>query len=595
MAPLGAVHGEDYLSPTALATVDDGPVLLVAQHAGCRIDLFDTSARKTIRVIALDDRPRGLACSSNGKTAYVVAGEGEGTLTVLDVESGKVLREIPVGHGPTAPVLSPDGKMLYVCNRFDNSVGMVDLEGKKQVKTIPVVREPVGSALTPDGRLLFVANHLPDGPANADYVAARISVIDTAKGERVKDIKLVNGSEGLRGICMSPDGKYVYVTHLMARYQIPTTQLDHGWINTDALSIIRVSDLALLYTVLLDDIDRGFANPWGVAVSSNGKLLCVGSAGNNEISLIDLPALAAKVDAAVKALGEDAEAMHLNAHNDLSMLTDVRRRIPLKGIGARAMLMHNGCIYIAEYFSDSLGRVVLQDGKVASVESIPLGPELPLTLERKGEILFNDARVCFQNWLSCASCHPDARTDGLNWDLLNDGIGNPKNAKSMLLAHQTPPTTWLGVRPDAETSVRSGFRHIEFVVRPEADSAAIDAYLRSLEQTPSPHLVNGQLSDAARRGKKLFDTVGCAHCHPAPLYTDLKQYNVGTGSGLEVNQSFDVPSLREIWRTAPYLHDGRAPTIQDVISILNPENRRGKAYGLNEQQIDDLVEFILSL
>lgn len=595
IAALCGVCAAEYLSPSDMQLIDGGNTLLITQDTGKRIDLFDTAAGKILRSIALPNRPRGLACSQDGQTAYLPTGEGEGLLNVLDLASGKIVHRIPVGHGPMAPVLSPDGKTLYVCNRFDNAIGFVDLATRQQTRTVAVTREPVAAALTPDGRLLFVANHLPDGPANVDYVAAKISVIDTAKGERAKDIKLVTGSEGLRGMCMSADGQFVYATHLMARFQIPTTKLDRGWVSTDALSIIRVADLKLLYTVLLDDVDRGFANPWGVDISSDGKQLCVGSAGNNELCLIDLPALTEKIDAAVQAMGANAESMHLNAHNDLAMLVDVRQRIPLKGIGARAVLMHNDRIYIAEYFSDSLGQVTLQDGQVESVESIPLGPVVPLTPERQGAILFNDARMCFQNWLSCASCHPDARTDGLNWDLLNDGIGNPKNVKSMLLAHQTPPTTWLGIRADAEASVRSGIRHIQFVVRPEEDALAIDAYLKSLKQTPSPWLVGGKLSASAARGEKIFETIGCAQCHPAPLYTDLRQYNVGTGTGVDADQSFDVPSLREVWRTAPYLHDGRAATIRDLLKQQGHAAIVEKTSTLTDQQLQDLETYILSL
>ena len=52
---------------------------------------------------------------------------------------------------------------------------------------------------------------------------------------------------------ISPDGKYVYATHILARYQMPTTQLERGWMNTNALSIIDVEARKLLNTVLLDD------------------------------------------------------------------------------------------------------------------------------------------------------------------------------------------------------------------------------------------------------------------------------------------------------------------------------------------------------
>ena len=92
--------------------------------------------------------------------------------------------------------------------------------------------------------------------------------------------------------------------------------------------------------------------------------------------------------------------------------------------------------------------------------------------------------------------------DGFNWDLLNDGIGNPKNTKSLLLAYKTPPVMSLGVRTNAEAAVRAGLAHILFTQQPEEVPAAIYEYLKSLKPVPSPHLVHGKLSKAARRGQK---------------------------------------------------------------------------------------------
>jgi cytochrome c peroxidase len=211
-------------------------------------------------------------------------------------------------------------------------------------------------------------------------------------------------------------------------------------------------------------------------------------------------------------------------------------------------------------------------------------------------LLFHDATICFQHWQSCASCHPDGRADGLNWDLMNDGVGNPKNTKSMLLTHQTPPAMAEGVRMSAEEAVRSGIRHVLFSDRPEEEAAAIDAYLQSLRPVPSPHLVDGRLSPAAERGRKLFESrrVGCFRCHPAPLYTDLRSHNVGSRSPTEYTERFDTPTLVEAWRTAPYLHDGRYTTVKELLV----EGRHGLGRGgdeLSGQDLDDLVEFVLSL
>src|ERR1051325_6974542 len=144
---------------------------------------------------------------------------------------------------------------------------------------------------------------------------------------------------------------------------------------------------------------------------------------------------------------------------------------------------------------------------------------------RRGEFYFNDASICFQGWQSCASCHSsDARVDGLNWDNLNDGMGNPKNAKSLLFAHQTPPSMWLGVRSNATVAVRAGIRNSLFTVQPAEVADAIDAYLKSLKPIPSPRLVPGRLSPGAERGRKLFssEAVGCADCHKGALFKDLK-------------------------------------------------------------------------
>ena len=211
-------------------------------------------------------------------------------------------------------------------------------------------------------------------------------------------------------------------------------------------------------------------------------------------------------------------------------------------------------------------------------------------------MLFHDATLSFQHWQSCASCHPgDGRIDGINWDLLNDGIGNPKNTKSQLLSHQTPTAMATGVRETAEMAVRSGIRYIQFAVRPEQEAEAMDEYLKALKPIPSPLRVNGKLSGAAKRGKKIFGKVGCAKCHPAPLYTDMQKYNVGTGLGQEIDTEFDTPTLIEIWRTPPYLHDGRAAAMLDVLTKYNPDDRHGKTSRLNEQELQDLVEFVLSL
>jgi mono/diheme cytochrome c family protein len=353
---------------------------------------------------------------------------------------------------------------------------------------------------------------------------------------------------------------------------------------------------------VLDSVDRGAANPWAVGWSANGRSLCVTHAGTHELSIIDFPALLKKLAASAAAPSPSA---NLDLHpkpsdipNDLSFLHDVRRRIALTGIGPRALAIVGARAYVAGYFSDNLDLVAL-DASDPVAEDIRLSPAHPLSQLRRGEMSFNDASISFQGWQSCASCHDDdARVDGVQWDLLNDGIGNPKDAKSLLLSHKTPPVMSLGIRATAEIAVRSGIVNSLASLLPEEVPAAIDAWLKSIKPIPSPHLVNGQLSEAARRGKILFNSpeTRCASCHESDLFTDLQSYDVGTQNPYDKDaKDFDTPTLHELWRTAPYLHDGSAATLRDVLTTRNPKDQHGKTSHLSSTQIDDLSEYVLSL
>jgi cytochrome c peroxidase len=166
------------------------------------------------------------------------------------------------------------------------------------------------------------------------------------------------------------------------------------------------------------------------------------------------------------------------------------------------------------------------------------------------------------------------------------------------LTHKAPPAMSMGVREDGKGAVRAGIRHILFTVQPEEIPQSIDEYLMSLKPVPSPHLLKGRLSDSAKRGEKLFKSaqVGCAACHPAGLFTDLQTYDTGTrGKFDKPTDRFDTPTLVEAWRTAPYLHDGSAATMLDVLTTRNSQNQHGKTSQLTKEQLADLAEYVLSL
>lgn len=595
-----------YLGPSAIVASPDGARLYVACADAAKVVSVDLASGKAGPSASVPGEPTGLVMSPDGKTLYATCGMPAGAVCLVDPVSMKVTATMPAGHTPTGLAPHPDGRRLYVCNRFNDDVSVIDVATSKELSRIPVVREPVGAVATPDGKTVYVINHLPRAKADGDIVAAQVTAIDAASGQ-TSPIPLPNGSTGLRGICITPDGKHVLVTHILARFHLPTTQLERGWQNTNALSIIDAANRRLVNTVLLDDVDLGAANPWGVACAPDGKWVAVAHYGTHEISLIDLPGVLAKIAQIPAELpaggaptytgGRYIPASQAEVPNDLAFLVDLRRRVHLDGKGPRGVAIAGAKAYATMYFSDRLSAVDLAAESRAQAAALPIGPEPKWDKVRRGEVIFADATICFQHWQSCASCHPDARADGLNWDLLNDGIGNPKNNKSMLLTHKTPPAMFSGVRDSAEAAVRSGFRHILFAVVPDEDAACVDEYLKSLKPVPSPRLVGGKLSPAAERGKSLFAApeVGCAECHPAPLFTNMKEYDLGTIKRKDADPKVDTPTLVECWRTAPYLHDGRYLDMRELLKQGEHGFSKEKPMLLSDDDLKDLAEYVLSL
>ena len=614
LAVCGAVAADDtarcespYLGPSAIAVSGDGRVLYGCLSDARQLAIVDLPDASAIRTVPTPAEPTGLALSRDGRRVYVACAGAASSVLQIDPASGQIMASFSAGHTAMAPTLSPDDKRLYVCNRFDHDVSVIDLERCRELARVAVVREPVAAVVSPDGSELWVANLLPAGPANRYGVlaaAAVVTVVDT-RTFQTEQVRLVTGSTNVRGIAFTPCGNYALLVHILARYHLPTMRVDGGWMNVNALTVIDVQRREVLNTVLLDGFWEGAANPWAVACTADGRWICVAHAGTHELSVIEAPALLSMLQRLPLVAFSNAAFFDGTSYggyttstgedvvNAPGFLAGIRQRVKLPGVGPRGLAVCGSQVYVAEYFSDSLAAVTLPAGKDAAVHALPLGPSPQWSEVRRGEMLFHDGGVCRHRWQSCASCHPEGRADALNWDLLNDGEGNPKNTKSLLLSHRTPPSMASGVRPTAEAAVRSGITHILMSQRPEADAAAIDSWLQSLAPLSSPFLVNGQLSPAAKRGRRLFesDRVGCANCHPAPLYTDRKAYDVGSRGEEDDRDAFDTPALLETWRTSPYMHDGSYTTIEQLLT----EGKHGRAHQLLPEELSDLVQFVLSL
>ena len=573
-SPLSFVFaGNPPLFPTDITLNDKGEILITEKGRN-RISIFSPDGKTLLRTIPVDESPTGILLDAD--KAYVTTNAATGHLQIISLETGKQETAIATGSGACYPIFGPDKKHIYVCNQFQNTVSEVNPAIHQVIRSVKVLREPKSALFSKDGEYLFVTNFLPAQRADVDYVAACVSVIRMSDFTKVKDIQLANGSNALRGICMTPDGKYIYISHNLGRFTVPTSQLQQGWMNTSAFSIIDVAKQEFIGAVVVDEPERGAAGIWSIVC--NDETLFITHSGTHEISVIDHKAMLDKF------LNYPNKSM---LDYDLRFLYGLRKRIPLEGNGPRKMIMENGKLYIPTYFADILNIV---DAQTCEIATANLNPDREESAENKGERYFNDASHCFQNWQSCNGCHPgDARTDGMNWDLMNDGVGNSKNCKSLLFSHPTPPSMISGIRETAEWAVRAGFKFIQFFDITEEDAVCVDAYLKSLRPVPSPYLVDGELSDLAKEGRKIFEKLNCTECHSSPYYTDLKMHRIG--EDIEFEKGWDTPTLREVWRTAPYLFDGRAATMEEVFEI----HKHGIDKKVSKKEIKALTEYVNSL
>ncbi len=584
-----------YISPTSLAPSLNGRKLYVAGATGRMVMEVDISSGlgTVSRTLMLPKEPTGLVVSPDGNSIYVTCASElrpDGEVFVVSTAGFTLERSFSAGHSARSPIIGPDNRTLYICNQFKNLVSIYNALTGALVDTVHVIREPFSAAITPDGTRLLVTNFLPLARTrHEDSVACGIvTFINTAARSVEANVELTSGAQSLAGICVSKDGKYAYVSHILSMFNMTPLRHKRGnWTNMNAVSVVDILNKCNVDVMTLDRENAGAADPW--AVSCDSHVLCIVTAGSQAIHVM-------KLDSLHQALSMTEQPRNLSKNLTFARKFTRQRKLTVKGpqsitiIGRRA--------YIGGYFSDSLEVVDIAYIDTKLLGCFPLGPPKAWDKLRSGEFYFSDAtRMGIEQWQSCVSCHPFGRMDGLKWDLNNDGSGNFKNAKSLLYAHITPPVMWTGVRDSAELAVRAGVANI-LMTNPasvQTETSDIDAYLKSKRHVPSPFLEHGRLNAAAKRGKDVFAKMQCNTCHvPENYYTDMKLY-----AGLKSENDFgprdgswDTPTLIETWRTAPYMHDGR---FLDMKELFSGETGHEIFQSITTQELDDLLVFLKSL
>lgn len=563
-------------SPRDVALTPDARWAVTANHTSNSASLVDLANGEVVAEAKCGRKPFALALAADGKRA-VVTNWFSYSITVLDVAppSLRVVAEIPVGPEPRGVALSHDGKFAFVAIGVANEVAVVDLDQRAVVNRIATDREPWYLAASPDGKWLVVGN---SGGESAN-------VIDLATQKIVREVRIFGAN--IRQIAITADSKWAYLTHTGERgFGTSEENIERGWVIANRVSRIPLDHDGPKEALALDPAGRAAGDSEGVAVSPDGKWVAVAAAGSHELLLFKLP---------LPFVPYGGPGDHMEQE---LLLKDGRFRwVALGGRPLSARFTPDSkSVVVANYLSNSLQIVDAETAKLK--ETIGLGGPPEPSLARRGEAIFFDAQRSLQQWFSCHTCHAEGHTNHANFDTLNDGrYGNPKKTLSLRGVTHTGPWTWHGVQKSLEDSILNSLKTTMHSPPPGPDDAkALVAFFGTLDYPSNPYRqADGTLTDSAKRGEAIFQNRGCVRCHAGPHFASPGIFEVGTGDSSDFYDGYNPPSLRNVYDRAPYLHDARARSLEELLKLYHRPEKLAGGDPLKADELKDLVEYVKSL
>lgn len=592
-----SISKDRYLSPLEMVSSQDGRLLYVVCQDSDEVRVVDLQSSKVISQVPVGRMPRGIALSPNGRQLYITNAWSD-TVSVIDTATLHVVQTLSTGYEPSGVVSDRGNTTLYVANRLSGDVSVIDLKSGQETKRLLAGRGASYLALSPGGKWIYCTHIYPNAGAFRTQPNSEITVIDTER-QRVVERKPLHNVAGVFHVALSADGRLGVAAQLRPKNLIPLAHVEHGWAFGDSLTLFG-DDVGGIVQIPIDELDRYYALPWGVAIAPDKSKIFLTTAGSQSVTVIDAPRLLKTV-----------RARRQPFVNDLSASADyVLARIPVGHNPRGVLLSPDGKrLYVANRLDDNIA--VIDTATLRTTSTIDLGGPRNADAIRRGERLFYTADFAFQGQFGCANCHLDATIDGLQWDLEPDGFGKDiVDNRSLENLAGTEPFKWNGGNADMPTECgprteKFFFRSQSFNQRQLTD---LVTFVFSLPYRPNRYRVsNGDLTPAQERGKAIFERTTykngkpipesnqCATCHSGPKYTNQKQVDVGTGKSTDRSPVLDVPQLPNVAYSAPYLHDGSARSLEEIWTVFNPKDTHGVSNDLTKDELNDLIEYLKTL
>ncbi len=553
-----------YTSGT-MTLYNEGSRLIAANMLSGSITIINVIAPHAPQVeaeIAVGGDPRSVAVTADNSRA-LVTNRRDGTVSVVGLAEAAELAVIPLGGALPYAIVTDNNETAYVSLMGSDEVVLVNLITGDVQQRIPVAARPAGLALW--GDFLYVT-HFWNGAVSLIYLPQGRVIdmvqtgIDTTASQAIElDIT--------RGVAYLPQTR-------------SNTQNRHLTFDTTVFPIVNVlemRDLRLLprSRVTLDTADRPVNMPFAIALDRFRNWLYVANSGSNNVSVIDLATGLARANIEV---GANPRGILLNRDNNY-------------------LFVHN-------VLDNTVS--VIETSDLQTVDVLPISNlNIPVDLLFGAQMFHSavDPRLSIDRWISCANCHFDGLPDGQTWQGFP---GGPRNTPPLYRLFETSPYNWSATWDelhDVEWKIRglqggTGLIEDDLLsppldspnagLSPDMDTLAI--YLISLTEPPNP---NQPPPEQVERGAVVFDEQGCAGCHVGPAGTNLQTADVGTGDPDSERDGgmFDTPSLRYLWLSAPYFHDGSAPTLHDVFTMPGDHQLIQQ---VQPADIDALVAYLLN-
>ena len=556
-----------------------------------------------INKIGVGIQPHSVILSKDGRKAYV-SNQWSDNVSVIDLSTERVTDTLKTGNGPAGLALSADGKVIYAVNSFSSDISVIDLHSKEEIYRISTGNNPTGVKLCPDGKLLFVTSRRMSITPYGEPLASELTVIKDSS-RRISEYKKVESAYMMENVAFTPEGDLGFVTLIRPKNYVPSIQIEQGWMMTYGFGVIEPGKGGKVSELLIDESDSFYSDPFGIAITPDGKKAFISSAGADYISVINVDSVRSLL------AGASPEVRKLYSNNLGISSRYVLKRIHTGANPKGISLSPDGrLLYVAEMLDDNI--CVINTESLQKISTIDLGGPRRMTVARRGRRLFNNSSHTFQNQYCCYTCHPDMHEDGLVYNMSGKDMGrNVTNTMTLRDISETAPFKWSGTNPTVYK--QDGIRFSTFLTRTESfsykDLDALTAYILTGIKNP-PNLQynpNGNLTEAQLRGKNIFDRTNdnygneipegnrCITCHTPPYYTNRKMSYVQTLASTDDSILFDTPHLNDIYASAPYLHDGRAATLEEIWTKYGKTDKHGVVNDLSKIQLNELIDYLKSL